>query len=279
MATTTSPERRAGKPNRAGAGGKTRDNGYAAPALEKGLDILELVADQKGGLAQSQIASALDRSLQEIWRMLSCLERRGYLYRSSADDRYYLSLKLFELANRHPPTRGLTQIALPVMRKLADATGQSCNLGIYSAGRVLVVAQVESPAPVGISVRAGTLFPMVPNAAGRVLLAHQASDTQRSWLAAAGADALSAKERASLAASLRDVAAQGYADVRDVQSLGSVTLSYPVLDSLGHAVAALTVPYIALISFGTLPLEEVKARLRDAAASISAVLAGPSTRA
>lgn len=246
---------------------------YAAPALEKGLDILELIADQKTGMGQSQIAAALDRSIQEIYRMLSCLERRGYLYRSSTDDHYYLSMKLFELAHRHAPTQALLQIALPIMRKLADDTGQSCNLGIHSAGRVLVVAQVESPAPVGISVRAGTLFPMLPNAAGRVLLAHQVADTQRSWLDAADAGSLSTQDRAALLAALRDIAEQGYADVRDVQSLGSVTISYPVLGTYGHAVAALTVPYIASISFATQPLEKVHEHTRAAAAAISRILA------
>jgi DNA-binding IclR family transcriptional regulator len=245
---------------------------YAAPALEKGLDILELIADQKTGMGQSQIAAALDRSIHEIYRMLSCLERRGYLYRASTDDRYYLSLKLFELAHRHPPTQGLLQIAMPIMRRLADETGQSCNLGIHSAGRVLVVAQVESPAPVGVSVRAGTLFPMLPNAAGRVLLANQGEETQQSWLSAAGADSLSAADRKALLAALRQVTEQGYADVRDVQSLGSITVSYPVIGSYGHAVAALTVPYIALISFPTRPLDDVHARTCAAAAAISQVL-------
>src|ERR1019366_4499767 len=80
----------------------------------------------------------------------------------------YLSMKLFEIAHRHAPTQGLLQIALPHMRKLADDTVQSCNLGIHSAGRVLIIAQVESPAPFGISVRPGALFPMLPNAAGQI---------------------------------------------------------------------------------------------------------------
>jgi DNA-binding IclR family transcriptional regulator len=254
----------------------TTEKDYSAPALEKGLDILELIVDQKTGMGQSQIAAALDRSIQEIFRMLSCLERRGYLYRSSIDDRYYLSMKLFELAHRHAPTQGLLQIALPIMRKLADDTGQSCNLGIHSAGRVLAIAQVESPAPVSISVRPGTLFPMLPNAAGRVLLAHQPADTQESWLSAAGIAALSAKEQKAIRASLADIATQGYADIRDVQSLGSVTISYPVLGTYGNAVAALTVPYIGLISFGTQPVEAVHAHTRAAAAAISKILHAPS---
>ena len=53
---------------------------YTAPALEKGLDILELLADAGEGLSQNQVAARLGRSVGEIFRMLEVLERRGWLY-------------------------------------------------------------------------------------------------------------------------------------------------------------------------------------------------------
>ena len=43
---------------------------YSAPALEKGLDILELLSKQEAGLTQSEISRALGRSVSEIFRML-----------------------------------------------------------------------------------------------------------------------------------------------------------------------------------------------------------------
>jgi len=55
------------------------DAPYTAPALEKGLDILELLAGEGGGLLQNAIAQRLSRSATELFRMLSVLERRGYV--------------------------------------------------------------------------------------------------------------------------------------------------------------------------------------------------------
>jgi DNA-binding IclR family transcriptional regulator len=52
---------------------------YAAPALEKGLDILELLSLRDEGLSQRQLADALQRSVGEIYRMLACLVERGYV--------------------------------------------------------------------------------------------------------------------------------------------------------------------------------------------------------
>ena len=44
---------------------------YSAPALSKGLDILELLAEQSSGLKKNEIAFALGRSVSELYRMFS----------------------------------------------------------------------------------------------------------------------------------------------------------------------------------------------------------------
>ena len=79
---------------------------YRAPALDKGLDILELLAHTADGLSQAEIAKALERSPNEIYRMLDRLVRRAYVRRTDGD-RYELTLKLFELAHTQPPIRRL----------------------------------------------------------------------------------------------------------------------------------------------------------------------------
>ena len=56
---------------------------YRAPALDKGLDILELLAGLDGGLTQAEIAKLLGRTPNEFYRMLDRLVRRGYVTRIS----------------------------------------------------------------------------------------------------------------------------------------------------------------------------------------------------
>ena len=51
----------------------SEDERYRAPALDKGLDILELLAGVDGGLTQAEIAKKLDRSPNEFYRMLDRL--------------------------------------------------------------------------------------------------------------------------------------------------------------------------------------------------------------
>src|SRR6266446_1646049 len=81
---------------------------YPTPALEKGLDILELLASEPTGLTKSEVARRLGRTISEIFRMLVCLEERGYIAQSPDSDRYHLTLYLFRLAREHPPIKRMT---------------------------------------------------------------------------------------------------------------------------------------------------------------------------
>src|SRR5258708_20418431 len=85
----------------------SRRSRYTAPALDKGLDILELLASVSEALTHSEIASRLDRTVTEIFRMLVCLEERGYISRTGPDERYQLTLKLFEIVHHHHPLQPL----------------------------------------------------------------------------------------------------------------------------------------------------------------------------
>ena len=84
-------------------------------------------------------------------------------------------------------TERLVATALPVMRDLAGAIGQSCHLAVHDDGRILVLCRVESPQPWGLTVRVGAAYAMTANASGRVLLAFQPPDIRARWLARARA--------------------------------------------------------------------------------------------
>ncbi|WP_448003509.1 IclR family transcriptional regulator [Agromyces bauzanensis] len=233
-----------------------RSTDYSAPALEKALDILELLAGEGGGLTQTEIAEAVGRNVSQIYRVLATLERRGYLTRAERSGRYVLSMALFDLAHRHPPLRGLVQLAAEPMRALADEIRQSCNLSVDDAGAVRVIAQAESPADFGYQVRVGARFPLEGTATGTVL-------------AAGSADAAAAGFSPGDAAQLAD----GYLTRPDRLQAGITDVVVAVTGRNGETVAALTVPYIGT-SYSTLGLEAVVAAARATASEISARLGG-----
>ena len=60
---------------------------YSAPALEKGLDILELLSSSNSGLSQAEIAKTLNRTVNEIYRMLTILVSRNYIELNNETER------------------------------------------------------------------------------------------------------------------------------------------------------------------------------------------------
>jgi DNA-binding IclR family transcriptional regulator len=143
---------------------------YSVPALEKALDVLEYLSEQAVPLTQAQLARALKRQAGEIFRMLACLESRGYLRREPVTGAYSLTLKLFELSRTHSPYELLLKVAQPLMRALAEEVRESCHLSVIHHGRVLVLAQAESPRPFRLSVEVGSLHSPMNTTSGRVLL-------------------------------------------------------------------------------------------------------------
>ena len=148
---------------------------YRAPALDKGLDILELLAGEEEGLSQAEIAKALGRTPNEQYRMLERLVRRGYVARS-ASDRYELTLKLFGLAHFHRPIRRLVSLATPMMRALAARSMQSNHLAVYDRAGVTVIAQMDAPGYWGLAIRVGARVDLFNTGSGHVLMAFQSPD-------------------------------------------------------------------------------------------------------
>ncbi|CAB3792486.1 IclR family transcriptional regulator [Pararobbsia alpina] len=246
---------------------------YSVPALEKGLDILELLATQSEGLTQSAIAAELDRSTNEIFRMLNCLERRGWISRRRPEETYTLSLKLFHLANHHPPARRLLDVAIPQMRQMALSIQQSCHLGVYSDGALLVIAQVESPIPVGLSVRQGVRFPLIETSSGRVLLAFQRAEVQEQWLREAGAPQPGTLAHSKLMQRLLHCRHEAFETVSDETLDGVTDICFPVFDPVGEACAALAVPFLAAHKTG-ITLAEVCEQVALHAATITEAIGG-----
>lgn len=246
---------------------------YRAPALDKGLDILELLASTDGGLTQVEIAKAIGKSPNEFYRMLDRLVRRGYVQRQDGD-RFFLTLKLFGLAHFHAPLRRLVSFAAPVMRDFANKAGQACHLAVYDRGSVVVIAQQDSSTYWALSIRVGAQMSLFNTGSGHVLLAFQ-NEAQRERMIAEqlrGGDEDSVPE--GLIERLNEVRASGYESMNSLQTAGVRNISAPVLTLDGTALAVITCPYITPMNSVAPSTDDCVGLIRDAAAKISEIAAG-----
>jgi DNA-binding IclR family transcriptional regulator len=159
-----------------------KDNKYQAPALDKGLDILEYLSSQSIPLSQTEIATGIERNSNEIYRMLMSLESRGYILRDEISGKYRLTLKLYHLSHRHSPIDELRKAAQFPLEELAQSIRQSCHLSILYLDQVMVVLHAKSPEPIALSIEEGNLFPLPLTASGKVLLAYMPVNERKAVL-------------------------------------------------------------------------------------------------
>ena len=245
---------------------------YPTPALEKGLDVLELLASEADGLTKTDVARRLGRTVSEVFRMLACLETRGYIARSGGNERYSLTLHLFKLAYQHPPIERLTTEALPIMRHVTRQINQSCHLGVLDGDRVVIIAQVNSPLSSGFHVKAGGIGDLMRSTTGQVVLAHQtpevSSQAIQLWCKHNGM-----RPPRDLAQHLIKIKKRGFDERKSYEVEGVINISFPVMDDRGHAVGALSVPFLQRIGDSTTS-STVKRVLGEASRALSEAIGG-----
>ena len=249
---------------------------YRAPALEKGLDIIELLSSSEKGLSQGEIAKALNRSSNEIYRMLTTLVRRSYISRSSDNDRYILSLRLFSLSHRYPPVSRLINFSLPLMQKVTKKVWQSCHLVMENNGDVVVVSSVDSPGYWGLGLRVGSVMGLWNTGSGRVLTAFltepeikEIIDRHKIVIGEPNIDLPVFYKELDL------IRKQGF-DLRASNTASGVTnMSFPIFDNHSKVVAAVTCPYIKRIDTLDVPsIEECKEALGELAKKLTRYYCG-----
>jgi DNA-binding IclR family transcriptional regulator len=243
---------------------------YRAPALEKGLDVLELLAARGAPMGMVQIAAALNRSVSELFRMVQVLEHRGYVANTPTGDGLVLTNKLFSLGMAQAPTKTVLEAALPMMRRLSETIGQSCHLAVASADQMVVVARIEAPGNQGFSVRVGYHRAIIEATSGLVLYAFQPEPIRAEWRARLEPTVAPSvwtifEARAKKARADRHVLAPS-----DVTRL-VVDLSAPIFGPDGVA-AALTSPYVETPT--AISVVDTIAAIRAAADEISVELGG-----
>jgi DNA-binding IclR family transcriptional regulator len=260
---------------------KSKKN-YSAPALEKGLDIIELLSRSSVGFSQAEIAKELKRSVNEIYRMLNILVARNYIELDLDNDRYKLTFKLLQLSSQHQPIKNLMQNSLPMMREVAQLCNHSVHLSIYYAGKLLVIGQVDSPSSFNYSVTTGSTFDLLETSSGRVILAFQTVEERRRRFERRKLFIKLQKKKNNLPSSdlekkfsskiIHEIIKNKCEVVKSLQVNGVTNISVPVFDHTNQAIAAVTIPFLQRIkrdSLNDISLISTTKILKDHALTLS----------
>jgi DNA-binding IclR family transcriptional regulator len=212
---------------------------YAAPALEKGLDILEALSQQQQPLSLTRLAQELGRSKSEIFRMVMVLLERGYVARDADSDTLTLTNRLFTLGLRTPKARDLVAATMPLMTAFAEATDHSLHLVVVYEGKTVVIGAASGGSEISFRLRLGFHRPALDATSGKVIIAFQSQAVQEAMIRESLPLLTRGVDKAALRADLAGIREAGFLHHESRHFVGLVDLCCPILTGDGHAAASI----------------------------------------
>ncbi len=246
---------------------------YLVPALQRGLQILELFSQSRRVLTLNDFADALGVSTSSIYRTVVTLTEMQYLKKLERTS-YELGARVVSNGFCYLASREIVQIAAPHLLDLRDTTSSACHLAIRDGIDAIYLYRAPSPQRLAVNVQIGTRLPCHATAIGRALLSGLDQPALTDLFAGIALDAISAAGPSSLP-QLRQVLEeekrQGFHLNR---SDFSTAIAAPVRNFAGQIVAAINVSAPDTL-MGDLALRQnLATMLLTTAAAISAEVGG-----
>ncbi|MGY2702279.1 MULTISPECIES: IclR family transcriptional regulator [unclassified Nocardioides] len=144
--------------------------------LDRGLRVLDVLAASTGGLTVTELAARLEVNRTVVYRLVSTLEQHA-LVRRDPRGRLHVGLGVLHLASAVQPV--LRDLAVPVLRELAESVGCTAHLTVADGEEALALAVVEpSWTDFHVSYRVGSRHPLTRGAAGKAILLGRQPDAQ-----------------------------------------------------------------------------------------------------
>lgn len=217
---------------------------YHVPAVVRVIEILELLAQAPMGKGVSEIAAAIKRPKNSVFRICTTLSDLGYLAREEAGATYRLDRKLLSLGYAAVDESGLIEKAMDVLRELRDATTESAFIAVLARDTGVVLEQVPGIYPVKVTIQIGHHFPLHTAAAGKAMVAFLPDDERAALLGRLQLTRFNSNTittRAAFERELAEVRRRGYAFDRAEEVAGIACVGAPVLNHRGYPCAGIWV--------------------------------------
>lgn len=241
-------------------------------ALAHAIEVLEALA-AKGEMGVSEISREIGLSKTAVYNILGTFEGCRMVNRDPVTSRYRLGWRVYELGAELLRHSELAPLARPLLKELAQRTGETVLFGILDRTGVTYVDRVESERSIRMVAAPGRQAALHSTASGKLLLAHQSPAFIDHVLAGALPALTSATitDPEKLRAELQRVVERGYAACVRENEPEICSISVPVRDYSGEVCAALTIAAPAT-RFGESERKEALVVLRDVAGTLSVQL-------
>jgi DNA-binding IclR family transcriptional regulator len=223
--------------------GKVKESTRQVEAVLKALDVLDCFQVQPL-LQLKKISELTGMNKSRIIRLCGTLAAKGYLVYDAESHHYKLGSRILSLSKVYERSNNLISLARPVMRHLANHTGESASLFVVDGLKRLCLARKEGTFSIRYNIVEGQRMVLYAGAGGKVLLAFGPEELRRKILAKNHLKQLTPttiKDPKDLAKELEAIRRQGYASSYGERDAEVAALAAPIYGHDGKVCAALSI--------------------------------------
>ena len=217
------------------------DQPAAIQSVARAFGVLELFDEQQPTLSSAEVAELTGLNRATAYRFCQTLLSLGYL--AETDDRRFMpGLKTISLAQAALSAYGLSELAMPALRRLEQETGETVNMAALDGTEVVYLARVLSERLITLRLTVGSRLPAYATSLGRAILAFLPEAEAKAIISRSDVRSLTDRTLTTpegLVEELRRIRQRGFALNDQELSLGLRGVAAPVLGASGRPIAAI----------------------------------------
>lgn len=208
--------------------------------VERTLMLLEIMAEQSRPLTLTRLSQLSHLSVSTTYRLLSTLNRSGFVEREKISGEYKLGIKAFLIGNAAMQAIDQRSIAMPILNRLARECDGSVYLAMLSGPNVIYTDNAKTSGPLQIGIQTGIPIPACKTCSGKVLLAY-ANQAEQARLAGIYREDQLIHDLSSFFKDLHEIGERGYHTEISAFGGGIRELSVPLFDRTQACTGAVSV--------------------------------------
>ncbi|MBS4538666.1 IclR family transcriptional regulator [Clostridium sp. D2Q-11] len=213
-------------------------------SVDRALSIIEVLSDYEEGLGITEISGKINLHKSTVYRLLSTLIYKGYVRQDDKNNKYKLSLKLFELGNKKIENTDILIIAKPYLKDLMEEVNEVVHLVLLEGEDIVYIDKVESHNTIRMHSNIGKRTPAYCTSVGKSIMAYfPENKVKEIW---DNSDIKNLTEYTitdfnEFKEELKKVKRVNYAIDDEENELGVRCIGAPVFDYKGEPVAAISI--------------------------------------